>query len=98
MNAVLTTLLQGLAVLAHLTMRQCPRAVILALPGAWQQLEGIVPPEQVVAFSVGTFLWAVLGAAYSRRVANSMKPGKAIRLSATAVFRTVSWLCRHLGG
>jgi hypothetical protein len=97
MYEALTTLLRWLVVLGHLTMRQCAKAVFLALPGAWQQVEGVLPPEQMAAFSVVICLWAVGGAAYSKRMAISAKPGKAIRLSASAVLRVLSWLSRHLG-
>ncbi|WP_168223116.1 hypothetical protein [Pseudarthrobacter sp. NIBRBAC000502770] len=45
MSELFTELLKWLVVLAHLAMRRCAAAVILALPGAWQKVEGIVPPE-----------------------------------------------------
>ncbi|WP_168223115.1 hypothetical protein [Pseudarthrobacter sp. NIBRBAC000502770] len=52
----------------------------------------------MTVFSVLICLWAVFGTVYSKSVADKTKPGKAIRLSASVVFRAVSWLWRHLGG
>ena len=95
---ILSDLLNWLLVLAHRVMRRCATGVILALPGAWQKVDGIVPPEQMTAFSVLICLWAVVGTVHSKRVADRTKPGKATQMSASAVLRVLSWLCRHLGG
>lgn len=98
MHNALSDLLNWLVVLAHRTMRQCAVAVILALPGAWQEVDGIVPPGQMAVFSVLLCLWAVVSTVYSKRVADRTKPGKATRMSAGAVLRVLSWFSRHLDG
>lgn len=98
MHKALSDRLNWLVVLAHRAMRRCAVAVFLALPGAWQEVDGMVPPEQMATFSVVICLWAVVGTIYSKRVADRTKPGTATRLSAGAVLRVLSWFSRHLGG
>lgn len=97
MNEAISTLLRWLVVVAAQLMKQCVWATLLALPDAWRQLEGILLPEQVAGFSAIVCVWAIGGAAYSGRVAKRAKPGKAMRMSATAVVRALS-LLRRLGG
>jgi len=97
MYDALSTLLDWLIIFSHELMKRCALLIFLALPGAWEQVEGTLPPNLMGAASAVMCLWAVVCTAYTGHLAARVKPAGKIRRSASSVLRVLSWFKRSGG-